>query len=139
MRHQFNRPVQLTRFNFLPLNKAQCCCLNELHLHFGHQMTRFQLLHHPEYYEENRCFDKFINKHSFRLYFMLCYTNGNLWILYIPIYTWNVDDNINHITAQLITLHVNWGWVGCNIYFWNHIKQKRFLRVWILQKRMSTT
>ena len=68
---RFNRPVQLTRFNFLPLNKAQCCCLNELHLHFGHQMTRFQLLHHPEYYEENRCFDKFINKHSFRLYVML--------------------------------------------------------------------
>lgn len=35
----------------------------------------------------------------------------------VPIYTGHVNNNINHITAQLVTLHIYRGTIGGDINF----------------------
>lgn len=56
-----------------------------------------------------------------------------LLFLYSPINAGDVNDNIYHITAELISLHVHWGTVCCNINFTDYIKEKGFLNSRILQ------
>lgn len=55
-------------------------------------------------------------------------------INHLPIYTGNIYHYINHVTAQLIRLHVHRGAVCCNVDFADYIEEKSFFNAWILQK-----
>ncbi len=66
----------------------------------------------------------------------------------LPIYTGDINDHINHITAQLIGLHVHWRTVqnhmnthtvtcglpvSGNVDLADHVKQESFLNTRVLQ------
>lgn len=55
-------------------------------------------------------------------------------IQHLPIYTGNIYHYINHVTAQLIWLHVHRGTVCCNVDFADYIEEKSFFNAWVLQK-----
>lgn len=55
-------------------------------------------------------------------------------IHHLPIYTGNIYHYINHVTAQLVRLHVHRGTVCCNVDFADYIEEKSFFNAWILQK-----
>lgn len=44
-----------------------------------------------------------------------------------PIDAGDVDDHINHVTAQLIGLHVHWAAVGGDVNLTDHIEQEGLL------------
>lgn len=41
---------------------------------------------------------------------------------YLPIDARDVDDHIDHITAEFIGLHIHWGTISRNVNFTDHIK-----------------
>lgn len=51
-----------------------------------------------------------------------------------PVYTGDINDDINHIAAQLVGLHVDRGTVCGYVDFTDHVKQKGFFYPWILKK-----
>lgn len=55
-------------------------------------------------------------------------------IHHLPIYTGNIYHYINHVTAQLIGLHVHRGTVCCNVDFADYVEEESFFNAWILQK-----
>lgn len=56
----------------------------------------------------------------------------------LPINARHVHDDINHITAQLIALHVHWGTVCGDVDLAHHIKQECFLYPRILKQNQHT-
>lgn len=55
-------------------------------------------------------------------------------IHHLPVYTGDIYHYINHVTAQLIWLHVHRRTVCCNVDFADDIEEKSFFNAWILQK-----
>lgn len=55
-------------------------------------------------------------------------------IRHLPIYTGNIYHHIDHVTAQLIRLHVHRGTVCCNVDFADYIEEKSFFNAWILRE-----
>lgn len=51
----------------------------------------------------------------------------------LPIDAGDVNHHINHVTAQLIRLHVNWTAVRSNVNLTDHIKHEGLLDIWILK------
>lgn len=50
-----------------------------------------------------------------------------------PVNAGDIDDDIDHITAQFVGLHVHRGAVGGDVYFTNDVKQEGFLDPRMLQ------
>lgn len=56
-------------------------------------------------------------------------------VFYLPINTRDVDNDIDHITAELIGLHIHWGTISCNINFTDHVKEKCLFNSRILKQK----
>ena len=53
--------------------------------------------------------------------------------VHLPVYAWHVDDDIYHVTAQLVALHVDGGAVSRDVDLTDNVKQKRLLDPRILK------
>ncbi len=56
------------------------------------------------------------------------------WLSFSPVNTWDVNDDIDHITAELVWLHVHWRAVRGDVDLTDHIEQERFLNPRILKR-----
>ena len=52
----------------------------------------------------------------------------------LPVDTRNVDNDIDHVTAYFVRLHVNRGIVRGNVNFADDVKEERFLNERILNR-----
>ena len=56
-------------------------------------------------------------------------------MFYLPINTRNVDNHIDHVTAELIGLHIHGGTISCNVNLTDHIKEKCLFNSRILKQK----
>lgn len=56
----------------------------------------------------------------------------------LPIDAGDVNDHINHVTAQFICLHVHWTAVCCNVNLTDHIEQEGLLNTRVLKAEAET-
>ena len=52
-----------------------------------------------------------------------------------PVDAGDVDDHIDHVTAQLVGLHVHWAAIRCYVDLADHVKEEGLLDARVLRER----